>query len=89
MVGNMIKLQIETMLRERGKTLYWLASPAGADVEYATLWRVAKGKSKGISFELLDHICDALECEPGDLLKKVSIGTVRASKKAKKGGAKA
>ncbi len=88
MFCGMIKLQLETLLKVRGKTLYWLASPDGADVEYATLWRLKGGKSKGISFQLLDQICDALECEPGDLLKKVSNGTARAAKKGRKGGAK-
>jgi len=80
----MIKLQLETLLKEREKTLYWLASPEGADVEYATLWRLKEGKSKGISFELLDQICTALKCQPGELLIQVTGDTPKSQKKAKK-----
>ena len=67
MFRNMVKLQLEELLKERGRTLYWLASPSGADVEYNSLWRLKEGRSKSISFELIDRLCGALECSPGDL----------------------
>src|SRR5262249_481165 len=67
MFQDMIKLQLEELLKERGKTLYWLASPSGADVEYNSLWRLKEGRSKRISFELINRLCGALECKPGDL----------------------
>jgi putative transcriptional regulator len=87
MFRSMIKLQLETLLKEREKTLYWLASPEGADVEYATLWRLKEGRSKGISFELMDKLCSALECSPGDLFIHAPGGPHihrRAAKKARK-----
>ena len=88
MFRRMIKLQLETLLKRQEKTLYWLASPEGADVEYATLWRLKEGKSKSISFELLDKICTALKCQPGDLLVQVKGETPREQRKSKKGSAK-
>jgi putative transcriptional regulator len=88
MFRNMIKLQLETLLKQQEKTLYWLASSEGADVEYATLWRLKEGKSKGISFELLDQICTALKCQPGDLLIQVKGETPKEQRKVKKGSAK-
>lgn len=90
MVQNMITLQLERLLSQRGKTLYWLASSEGANVEYGSLWRLKEGKAKSISFELLDQICRALSCEPGDLLKRAEGEAVKpkpakkASKKASK-----
>ena len=69
MFRDMVKLQLEELLKERGKTLYWLASPNGADVEYNSLWRLKEGRSKSISFELIDRLCKALECKPGDLFE--------------------
>jgi hypothetical protein len=88
MFRRMLKLQLETLLKQQEKTLYWPASPEGADVEYATLWRLKEGKSKGISFELLDQICTALKRQPGDLLVQVKGETPREQGKSKKARAK-
>lgn len=67
MFQNMIKLQVEDLLKARGKTLYWLAGPSGADVEYGSLWRLKEGRAKSISFDLMNRLCKALECQPGDI----------------------
>jgi len=86
MFRGMVELQLEELLKQREKTLYWLASPAGADVEYGSLWRLKEGRAKSISFELLDQICAALNCEPGDLLKRTTEASSekRLRKKATK-----
>jgi len=88
MFQSMIKLRLEELLNQRGKTLYWLASAEGANVEYGSLWRLKEGRAKSISFELLDQICGALNCEPGDLLKRSEGETrkIRAGKKARAKG---
>lgn len=84
MVRNiMIRLDLDGALTARGKTLYWLASAEGADVEYASLWRLKQGKAKSISFELLDSICRALDCQPGELLQRESGTHESAKAKAK------
>jgi putative transcriptional regulator len=41
-------------------------------VSYSTLWRLKKGKAQGINFVTLEKLCDALACEPGDLLKIIA-----------------
>jgi putative transcriptional regulator len=61
-----IEVRIEQLLDERGKTFYWLAKET--DISYTSLWRLRHGEAKSISFDRLERICHALECEPGDLL---------------------
>ena len=62
-----IKIQIDEVLEKRARTFYWLSKQTG--VSHSTLWRFKKGKSLGINFATLEKICQALECEPGDVLK--------------------
>jgi putative transcriptional regulator len=61
-----IELRIEQLLEEREKTFYWLAKETG--IGHTSLWRLRHGEAKGISYDFLERICRALECEPGDLL---------------------
>ncbi len=62
-----IEVQIEEILEKRGRTFYWLSKQAG--VSHTTLWRLKKGKALGINFSTLEKLCEALECEPGDIIK--------------------
>lgn len=62
-----IETQIDEILKKQGKSFYWLSKHTG--VSYSTLWRLKKGKAQGINFVTLEKLCDALACEPGDLLK--------------------
>ena len=62
----MIKIQVNELLKERGRTFYWLAKQTG--VSHTTLWRLKKGKAFGITFETLEKICQALDCLPGDIV---------------------
>ena len=63
----MIRVQIDELLREQSRTFYWLAKETG--VSHTTLWRLKKDKAQGIAFNTLESICQALKCEPGDVLK--------------------
>jgi DNA-binding Xre family transcriptional regulator len=63
------------MLEERGHTVYWLWKQTG--VRYATVWQMARGEKKQLNLEALDRICEALQCQPGDLLVKVEGGKKR------------
>jgi putative transcriptional regulator len=69
MSSAMVKTQIEEALAERGRSLYWLAKESG--VTYAALWNLKERRTDGITFSLLDAICKALECQPGDILLRV------------------
>jgi putative transcriptional regulator len=74
-----IEVQIEEILEKRGRTFYWLSKQAG--VSHTTLWRLKKGKALGINFSTLERICQALECEPGDILKLGSDKIIKSRKK--------
>ena len=62
----MIKIRVDQLLAQHGRTFYWLAKETG--ISHTTLWRLKKDKALGINFETLEKICDALKCQPGDVL---------------------
>lgn len=67
--GAMIEFKLDEMLEKRGRTAYWLAKETG--LTHAALYRIRYAKSGAIKYDTLEKICDALECQPGDLLVKV------------------
>ena len=71
----MIKIELEKLLA--GRSLYWLSQETG--IRWPTLAAMAAGKAQRFELEALERLCTALECEPGDLL-------VRVSRKARKRG---
>jgi len=73
----MIEIRVDQLLAEHGRTFYWLAKETG--ISHTTLWRLKKGKALGINFETLEKMCQALKCQPGDVL-------ALALKPAKKNG---
>ncbi len=62
----MIEIRVDQLLAEHGRTFYWLAKETG--ISHTTLWRLKKGKALGINFETLEKMCQALQCQPGDVL---------------------
>ena len=62
-----ITVRIEELLKEKGRSFYWLSKQT--QISHTTLWRLKKGKALGINFVTLEKICQALECEPGNVLK--------------------
>lgn len=62
----MIQIQVDQLLAQHGRTFYWLAKETG--ISHTTLWRLKKGKALGINFETLEKMCQALKCQPGDVL---------------------
>jgi putative transcriptional regulator len=62
-----IELQIDALLEKQGRTFYWLSKQTG--ISHTTLWRLKKGKAVGVNFGTLEKICEALDCQPGDIMK--------------------
>jgi putative transcriptional regulator len=62
----MIEIRIDQLLKGHGRTFYWLAKETG--VSHTTLWRLKKGKALGINFITLEKLCEALKCQPGDMV---------------------
>jgi len=63
----MIAVKLDDLLHDRRMTLTELAERI--DITLANLSILKTGKARAIRFSTLEAICDALGCQPGDLLK--------------------
>ncbi|MDR3526176.1 MAG: helix-turn-helix transcriptional regulator [Rhizomicrobium sp.] len=62
-----IIVNLDVMLAKRKIRSKELAESIG--ITEANLSLLKSGKVKGVRFETLNAICDALHCQPGDLLE--------------------
>ncbi len=60
-------INIENLLKEKNKTMYWLAETTG--VSYPTIYNLTTNKTSSVRFDIIKKICDALECTPNDIFK--------------------
>jgi putative transcriptional regulator len=61
-----ITIHLDELLTSRGKTLTQLAEEV--DLTLANLSVLKNGRARAVRFTTLTALCDALGCEPGDLL---------------------
>jgi putative transcriptional regulator len=61
-----IVVKLDDLLHDRRMTLTDLA--ARVDITLANLSILKTGKARAIRFSTLEAICDALACQPGDIL---------------------
>ncbi|MBA2341739.1 MAG: helix-turn-helix transcriptional regulator [Pyrinomonadaceae bacterium] len=73
----MIEIKVDGLLEDHGRSFYWLAKETG--ISHTTLWRLKKGKALGINFDTLEKICQALSCQPGDVLTLAAVKKKRRS----------
>ena len=69
-----IAVKLDDMLHDRRMTLTDLADRVGMTL--ANLSILKTGKARAIRFSTLDAICEALACQPGDILRFESEGVV-------------
>jgi putative transcriptional regulator len=62
-----IAVKLDDLLHDRRMTLTELADRIGMTL--ANLSILKTGKARAIRFSTLDAICEALSCQPGDLLR--------------------
>lgn len=62
-----ILVRLDDVLHARRMTLTELA--ARVDITVANLSILKTGKARALRFSTLEAICDALACQPGDLLE--------------------
>ena len=62
-----IVVTLDVMLARRKKRGKKLAAEIGISEQNLSLLR--SGKVKGVRFATLQRICNALDCQPGDLLR--------------------
>jgi putative transcriptional regulator len=63
-----ILVKLAVVMADRGVKSKDLAEHIG--ITEANLSLLKQGKVKGVRFETLDAICDYLDCDPGDILKR-------------------
>ncbi len=61
-----IIVKLDDMLHERRMTLTELSEQVG--ITLANLSILKTGKARAVRFSTLEAICEALQCQPGDLL---------------------
>ena len=61
-----VVVHLDELLEERGMTLTELAERV--DVTVVNLSVLKNGRARAIRFSTLAALCDALECQPGDLI---------------------
>ncbi|MEA2497164.1 MAG: putative transcriptional regulator [Thermoleophilaceae bacterium] len=61
-----ITVQLDELLERRGMTLTELAQRV--DVTVVNLSILKNGRARAVRFSTLSALCEALECQPGDLL---------------------
>jgi putative transcriptional regulator len=66
MISSVITVKLKKLLEERGKSIFQLHKET--DITYPTLHKIASGKGEGISFKVLERLCENLGCFPSDLL---------------------
>jgi putative transcriptional regulator len=65
-IEQAIEVHLDTLLAERGMTLTELSELVG--ITLVNLSVLKNGHARAIRFSTLAAICDALECQPGDVL---------------------
>jgi len=75
-----IAVKLDDVLQARGMTLTELADRIG--ITLVNLSILKTGKARAIRFSTLEAICDALDCQPGDLLQFESERMTRARHKS-------
>ena len=68
-----ILVKLDDVLYARRMTLTALSERIG--IALANLSILKTGKARAIRFSTLEAICEALQCQPGDLLEYVPGGT--------------
>lgn len=63
----MIVVNVDAMLAKRKMSVTELADKVGITI--ANMSVLKTGKAKAIKFSTLDRICEALHCQPGDILE--------------------
>ena len=63
-----MKLRVLEILKERGKTKYWLYMQLG--LSYQNFNRLVSNQTSAIKFENLEALCQILNCTPNELFEE-------------------
>lgn len=62
----MMFLRIDERLKELNKNRNWLHKQT--NISYANIMNIANNNTSSIKWDVLERICIALECNPGDIV---------------------
>ena len=71
-----IEVNLDVMLAKRKMSMTELSEKVG--ITMANLSILKTGKAKAIRFSTLEAICEALDCQPGDILTYKELGVCEA-----------
>ncbi len=63
----MIKLRALDLLKEKGKTKYWLYMQLG--MSYQNFSKMINNQTKSIRYENIETMCRLFDCTPNDLFE--------------------
>ena len=70
--GHAIVIHLDQLLAEKSMTLTELSERVGVSVVNLSILK--NGHARAIRFSTLTRLCQALDCQPGDLLSHASTG---------------
>jgi putative transcriptional regulator len=77
----MIILMLDELLKEKGKTAYQVAKSTG--LHQSVVSKLRRNEAKMIALDVLDRLCDELDCKPSDLIVHQSSKRHNAPQTAK------
>jgi putative transcriptional regulator len=66
-----IVINLDVMLAKRKMSLTELSEKVGVTIVNLSILK--KGKAKAVRFSTLEAICEALDCQPGDILEYSNV----------------
>jgi putative transcriptional regulator len=70
--GHAIVIHLDELLAQRGMTLTELSERVGVSIVNLSILK--NGHARAIRFSTLTRLCEALDCQPGDLLSHDGAG---------------
>lgn len=62
----MVKLNALELLKQKGKTKYWLYKQLG--MSYQNFNKMVNNETKSVQYEMIEQMCTIFECTPNELL---------------------
>jgi len=63
----LVRIKVIDILEQKERNLNWLSKKC--DITYSTLYNFAMGKTNAVSYNILESVCDALDCKVEDILE--------------------
>jgi len=65
MGDGMVYLNLEKLLKEKGKSKYWLVQELGSN--YTVVNKMIANDTSSMRFDTMEKLCKLLDCTPNDL----------------------